>query len=238
MLNRSTQTPTIYEKEEEGCESTNESARANRQTGSKACQGIDCKSAGQKLVIKVARKHRGRRMDFSPFAASVFVPHIFTGAERASVGCGAGALSLLTGVPPEKIAAKHRGRHYSDNFMIRFLMCRGFRTLKLTPFRVSSAKNRVGPQHVILISQLLRDCEATWGVIFEDGYFHNFNTYSLSSLALLNKPILTAYLVIHPSWRITSTPGVPQKSRAHAGPKYRVSDPRKWAEFSVLRDWC
>lgn len=143
-----------------------------------------------------------RRVDFTPFAASFFNPHLYTGSARSRVGCGATALSLLTGHPPEEIAAKRKAAHYSDEFMLRFLAKNGFRTLRLTLCNVSSADHEIGPEYVILLSQLFQKNEGTWGVIFRSNYFHNFALYTLDSLSFVNKPILSAYLVLHPTWRI------------------------------------
>jgi hypothetical protein len=227
-----------HEKAEEGQEGLQKRSAKKHQSGTTAGESIDRESTGQKLVSHKVAKYTGRRADFLPFAASVFSPHIYTGRERALVGCGAGALSLITGVPPEKIAGKHRGRHYSDRFMTWFLRQRSFRLLRLTPLRITSAQNKVGSEHVILVSQLLRDYEATWGVIFDDIYYHNFTAYNLSALGCLNKPILSAYLVIHPSWRVPDDFKLPRPKRRIAGPTFKVSDLRKGSEFSALRSWA
>jgi hypothetical protein len=147
-------------------------------------------------------QHRGRRVDFNPFAASFFAPHLFWGSIRSGLGCGASALALITGIAPEIIASENGGAHYSDRFMTRFLRARMFRTLRLTPALVSQAKSSIGSYHVLLVSQLLRSGEGTWGVVFADFYYHYFDAYALSALSFLNKPILSAYLVFHQEWRI------------------------------------
>ena len=38
-------------------------------------------------------------------------------------------------------------------------------------------------------------------MIFNETYYHNFQSYALEVLSFLNKPILSAYLVVHPKWR-------------------------------------
>lgn len=227
-----------HEKAEEGQEGLQKRSAKKHQTGTTAGESIDRKSPRQNLVSQKVEKYRGRRADFLPFAASFFAPHLFRGEQRHLIGCGAGALSLITGVPPEKIAGKHRGRHYSDRFMVRFLRRHGFRLLRLTPLRISSARNKIGSEHVILISQLLRDYDATWGIIFDDIFYHNFTAYNLSALGSLNKPILSAYLVIHPSWRVPEDFVLPRPKRRIAGPAFKVSDLRKGSEFSTLRLWA
>ena len=118
------------------------------------------------------------------------------------IGCGACALALLTGAAPEVIAKKNRGAHYSDRFMVRFLRDRRFGVLQLTLCNLSAATPKIGTAHVLLLSQLFRQNEGTWGVIFNWTYYHNFQSYSLDALSFLNKPILSAYLVVHPKWRM------------------------------------
>jgi hypothetical protein len=146
--------------------------------------------------------YKGRRVDFSKFAASCFNPFLFAGSARSRLGCGASALALLTGTAPETITAKKRGTHYSDDFMMRFLRGRGFRVLLLTLCNLSSATADIGASHVLLVSQLFRKNEGTWGVIFNGLYYHNFESYLLGTLCFINKPILSAYLVAHPKWQM------------------------------------
>jgi hypothetical protein len=122
--------------------------------------------------------------------------------------------------------------------MVRFLKRRAFRVLRLTPLRISSALNPIGNEHVILVSQLISDYVASWTVIWDSMVWHNFSAYNLSGLAGLNKPILSAYLVIHPSWRVPEDFELPRPVRRLAGPKFKVSDLRKGAEFSGLRNWA
>lgn len=176
-------------------------------------------------------------MDFAPFAASFFAPHLFSGSVRSQLGCGASALALITGVPPEIISSRNGGAHYSDRFMTRFLRARNFRTLRLTPRMVTGARTKIGADHVLLVSQLFRPGEGTWGVVYADFYYHNFDAYALSSLAFLNKPIMSAYLLIHPNWRIryVTKTGIekPRAKRCHL----RLSSICKHSEFSCLRSW-
>lgn len=163
--------------------------------------------------------YNGRRVDFSLYATSCFNPYLFTGAARARLGCGACALALLTGARPESIAGKNGGRHYSDKFMVSFLRIRGFQTVRLTMCNLSAGASTLGSTHVLLTSQLFRRNEGTWGVIHSDLFYHNFSSYNLDTLAFLNQPILSAYLVVHPRWRLDMTDPVDEKGRAHTGRK-------------------
>jgi hypothetical protein len=157
-----------------------------------------------------------RRVDFSPYAASVIILHLFQEPFATTIGCGASALALLTGEAPEGIVALNGRPHYSDRFMLRFLRARGFRLRRLCPQVVTRAKRPIGEKHVILVSQLFKPEEGTWGVVFGGRFYHHFEAYSFDSLSLLNKPLMSAYLVTHDRWRPRPKPERPPK------PKRRV----------------
>ncbi len=103
---------------------------------------------------------------------------------------------------------------------------------------MANAKTPIGSDHVLLISQLFRREEGTWGVVFGDFYYHNFSAYDLSTLSFLNKPILSAYLVAHPKWRIKyaakkPSPKVPAKGRG-----VTLARLRRHCEFTQVRKWA
>lgn len=121
--------------------------------------------------------------------------------------------------------------------MTRFLHARNFRTLRLTPRIVNAARTKIGSGHVLLVSQWFRPGEGTWGVVYQDFYYHNFEAYVLSSLAFLNKPIMSAYLVIHPKWRIRyaikKSTGRPRAK----GRQLTLASMSKHSESTYLRSW-
>ena len=84
--------------------------------------------------------------------------------------------------------------------MLRFLRERGFSLHKITTDLVING-GRITNAHVVLISQLLRKGEGTWGVLFGGIFWHNFDIYAVNGLSLLNQPLLTAYIVAHPKYR-------------------------------------
>lgn len=151
-------------------------------------------------------RNPGRRVDFSKYAASCFTPFLYNSPVRRLLGCGATALALLSGIPPEQIAAKKRGAHYSDRFMVRFLRGHCFRTLELSVGNRAAAKSQLGDSHCLLLSQWYRGDEGTWLVLHNGTCYHNFDMYSLDSLSFLRKPLLSAYLVMHPRWRRPAKP--------------------------------
>jgi hypothetical protein len=153
-------------------------------------------------VIVDRGTYKGRRVDFTSYATSLFNPFLFTGAFRSRLGCGASALALLTGTPPESIVRRKRDTHCSDEFMLHFLRRKGYRTLRLTQCNISLAESNLDATHVLLISQLFRRNEGTWVVIHNSKCYHNFESYSLEELSFVNKPILSAHVVIHPRWQM------------------------------------
>ena len=90
--------------------------------------------------------------------------------------------------------------------MVQFLRRRGFSVLPLTQCTVSASDSLLGNSHVLLLSQLFRKHEATWGIIFDGVYYHNFDLYYLDKLSFLNKPVLTAYVISYPLWRLDQLP--------------------------------
>jgi hypothetical protein len=149
-------------------------------------------------------------VDFSGYAASCFNPFLFSSAVHSQTGCGASALGLLTGIPPANFAVKNQDQHYPDAFMLRCLRRHGFRILRLTQCNLSQNTAGVHARHVLLLSQLIRENEATWIVLFNGVCYHNFDVYSLDSLSFINKPLVSAYVVIHTRWQmIPSTPAKP-----------------------------
>ena len=85
--------------------------------------------------------------------------------------------------------------------MVRFLRARGFSVLQLTWCNLSASEGKINHSHVVLLSQLFTQNEATWLVMHNELCYHNFDIYTPSTLSLLNKPVLSAYLVVHPKWR-------------------------------------
>lgn len=124
--------------------------------------------------------YKGRRVNFSKYEVSLFTPFLFSSKLSIGMGCGACAISLLTGVSPAFVDASNgNSSHYSDKFVINFLRRLGFSVLGLTHSNVTARRSAIGYHHVILLSQLIRRDEATWGVIYDGRYYHNFEIYHL-----------------------------------------------------------
>jgi hypothetical protein len=144
-------------------------------------------------------------VDFSEFEVSQFIPHLF---QRGFLyGCGGTALALLTGVHPSKIKNPNRRNcdDWTDSFMVRFLKKRGFRVqeVNIKGTNLLSDDYVTDPlqyNHVILASHMLSKTTASWIVIHDGLFYHNFSTHKLGAIELINHPILTFYLVTCKKW--------------------------------------
>lgn len=138
---------------------------------------------------------------FGDYIVSKFNPHLFDKIWFSGFGCGRTALSLLTGIPPNKFPEQ---KNYKDLYMVRELMSRNFITLPITIADVSQTPqfiaSHIKDNHVVLTSQMAIKGEATWSVLFGGYVFHNFAVESLQPLELLNRPLLSAYLIYNKKW--------------------------------------
>ncbi len=159
--------------------------------------------------------YRGPPVDLGPYAVWCFTPHLFSSPHLQKLGCGPAALALLTGIRPQKILQQNHKAHYSDRFMVTFLRRHGFDVLRLTQCLVSQNGSGITERHVVLLSQLFTRNEGTWGIAFGGIYYHNFRSYALDELSLLNKPVLSAYLICDRKFRLLkATPTRPAKLKA------------------------
>lgn len=157
--------------------------------------------------------YSGRRVNFRDYAVAQPTFFTTTDAERTRFGCGASALAMLTDIPVEVISAVNGDTHFADEFMTWFLRIYGFELIQLTLCNLSAATATIRRDNVLLVSQLFRKNEGTWGIVFNYRFYHNFHSYALSPLAFLSKPILSAYAICHPSWSRVPEPGGPKKIR-------------------------
>ena len=151
-------------------------------------------------------KYKENSINFEIYKASGFTPHIFYSPHYEAVGCGPATLSLLTGIPPTRSMLKVNPKHTSDRELLNILFEKGIESFPITKCEMSNdpvaITNKITNQHVVLISQLYRRNEASWGVLYDDVLYHNFRPCSWSNLDLLNRPVLSAYVLWKPEWRL------------------------------------
>ena len=146
--------------------------------------------------------YRRSPLNFEPYRASLF--QLQNKGWVTGYGCGANALASLTGEHPSDIADSCQGRHghFPDKKMLSFLRRKGYKVIPVTQCLVSlnGEVNNVKANHVLLISQLLKKNEGSWVIVHGGNLTHNFDTVPLNALEFINRPILSAYIIFHPSW--------------------------------------
>lgn len=150
----------------------------------------------------------GPLIDFSTYKSPKFKFNFDWKGLFFSYGCGANAISSITGETLRDIAeANHFQKHYSDRFMVNYLKKSGHTVIPLTLCAMTQGhtdhiliKNKISRYHVLLISQLFLENEASWIVAHKGKLVHNFDKHFLYPLEFINRPILTAYVVHHKKW--------------------------------------
>lgn len=144
-----------------------------------------------------------KKVKFEAFKSEKFVPHLF-GPQATLSGCGATALGLLTGVNPLHLPRK---KDWSSRFMIGFLHKYGFETAKLTKCNLTvfnTTTYPIGSRHVALVAIKLIKHQASWIVVHNYKTYHNFEINDFNPYELMNHPIVSMYLITHPSWKETT----------------------------------
>jgi len=148
-----------------------------------------------------------KRADYTHLRAFLFNPALYCPTMYGEAGCGATALSLLTGDHPFNIRDLNKSeKHYPDRFMLKYLTDRFYTVVPITQRGVTSCASDCYPvtsNHIILASQLMVKREASWVVYHRNLGYHNFTVGSVQNLDFINKPILTAYIIHHPRFDTT-----------------------------------
>ena len=145
-----------------------------------------------------------RKLTLKKFPASLYNPITF-----GMNGCGANALSLITGKHPAEIKAKNKHKdHFPDSFMVKYLRNNGVTPFKITKCNLTGRTKKehsdlfgyITNDNLLLVSQLLKKNEASWGVYWGGLWFHNFELSRTDFMSLLNFPIVSAYCLYNPKW--------------------------------------
>ena len=141
-----------------------------------------------------------RKMNFRSFLVNKFVAHLYTGSFEIGAGCGATALSLITGDDP--LSIKNR-KDWKSSYLVSYLRKRGFSVASLTERNLTNfgyVEHPIKGSHVVLMRIKLIRKEASWVVLHNYNCYHNFETTLMRPYDMLDHPILEAFLVSHPSW--------------------------------------
>ena len=139
-------------------------------------------------------------------------------------GCGAYALAMLTHAPTCEFRVQNKRRsHYSDRFMVKTLRERGY-TVRPLKWKELNSDAYIGSpideRHVILYSQIMCKREASWMILHDNRSYHNFDVRTPMLHSFFAKPVLTAYVVFHPSWR--EQPVKKKQKDLKKGLEYRI----------------
>ena len=151
--------------------------------------------------MKLGRYGNGNTK-FNKLSVGKLPLHWFNTTDYHGTGCGACALSALTGVNPHSIKYKKDG-HYSDRFMTSFLRNYNISVYEMNQSNLSNNKSwvyNITDQHVILSSNLIQPNEATWGIHWNNTDIHNFTIQKADSFHTINFPIVTAYILFSKTW--------------------------------------
>lgn len=154
-----------------------------------------------------AGRYKRRAISLEALRAPLF--NFNSSYNGVGVGCGANALACITGASPHRFVKLNKGRsHYSDSFMLKILKKKGYIVVPLKWKELNSdpwPEYPIKKDHVVLFSQLMAKREGSWLVMYDDKICHNFESIYISPRLFFAKPILTAYIVWHPSWAHASS---------------------------------
>lgn len=145
-------------------------------------------------------KYNKKPISFFDYEIKSFAPHIFLSPYSNLAGCGATALSVLTGVEPFNIKnyAKN-GENWADAFMISYLRRKKWAVKQLTRLNAADGDyitDKINRFHIVLLSQAYIRGQQSWSVLFnKEWIIHNFELVKIDCLEFLNRPISSAYLV-------------------------------------------
>lgn len=159
--------------------------------------------------------YKRRPVDFTLYGVSHFYFNPISHWNSQGCGCGANALSTITGAPVRtfrkwgKVVKVKDGTAValSEKDMVSILRGRGYTVIPLTICDLvpKAFTPMVNPQltndNVLLVSVRCFSDEASWFVLYKGLFAHNRTIGEISPLAFINKPILSVYLLYNPKWK-------------------------------------
>lgn len=139
--------------------------------------------------------------------------HLYDSYAYGLVGCGSTAVSLLTGQNPFEVRKMIKSPigNCPDTLIRRCLRKFGISSYKVTKANLTNhnltddgkLKYHLKDDNVLLASQLFKKGEASWGIYWNGLFIHNFEVKTVNVFDILNFPILSAYVLFKPSWKIS-----------------------------------
>ena len=144
-----------------------------------------------------------KKINYSQYKVRKFTPTLYS--ENYGVfGCGPSALATLTNLSPTNFISpdKANPNNWPDYYMVNQLRKRYWKVLKLNPLEVSNVdyiEDNITKNHIVLLSQHYTKTEASWSIIYSSLIYHNFAISRLNEYEFLSRPIISSFLVTHPS---------------------------------------
>jgi hypothetical protein len=150
-----------------------------------------------------------KKIDFDTLTVSRPNFYLYDRILYSTAGCGASALSLLTGGKPHNINKLNKDKyHFSNSFMENYLRKRKFQLFKITDNRLLKKKDnpleeKIKDNHVLLCCMKLSKKSYSWAVIWGQPSFmiHNFEIIKMKTLDFANYPMDSLYIVYKKSWK-------------------------------------
>jgi hypothetical protein len=142
---------------------------------------------------------------WSKYEVDMLPLYMYNPTTYGNYGCGSTALSIITGINPVKIQIANKNRHYSDEFMLKYLRQHKIKCIKMTKCNLTNQKDwqyPINARHVLLVSQLVKKAEATWKIIYQGISHHNFLPSTFSVTSMLNNPVCSSYVLFKPEWKV------------------------------------
>ena len=141
--------------------------------------------------------------DFRKLVVKKLPMHFFNTTDYHSAGCGATAISLLTGVSPFDKSVRRKGGNYPDSFMLRKLRESGISVYEVNKANLTNQKewgHRIKDNNVVLFSSLITKKESSWIINYNRVWIHNFEIIKADIHGLLSFPIETMYVLYKKQW--------------------------------------
>jgi hypothetical protein len=149
-----------------------------------------------------------RKIDFGKWEARKVALHLYHPTVYSLYGCGACAISLLTGVEPSHVYADNKinNPNWPVDFVLKYLRINYFEIEELNNDNLKSDRKDVempiNEHHPLLLVQKMTRAETSYQFIYNNLIYHNFETRPLKPLEFVNNAIDRVFLINKRSWRL------------------------------------
>jgi len=148
--------------------------------------------------------HVGNYHDYKNFDAlrvEKFPITLWDRIKYSQAGCGANVLSNILGESPLKF--KKSNNHYPDSYMVKQLRKHGVSCHKITQSNLTNTKEaylKLDDRNVLMFCLLLKRGEGSWGLLYNQTFYHNQESSQLHVWNLINSPIKSLFCLHKKEW--------------------------------------